>query len=530
MLLAFSSVRSSVPLDPQLVPMIFRFWPSMVNSTVWNERWMWLLARCARAHGNSLQWTDQQIATVCDVALQSLDVLLAGAGDRFKRHEARGAVNGVVDFLQPESMFVSFAKWFASVVTPRSDALVDGVARLLATVDGYTHPANSGQHASRATRLMVQIARQLAQRCVRERTEASATTKVAAAAAATDVDTDTANDDDADGNDDANFGANDESGDKDDDEDDDDKDGDDGGRVDDDDDDTRTLAFIAPERRLLNDAQASPMAQSRVVQRLVPLLLSMASKALYSQVGAEQRRAVQTIRALAFLAPDFVLPQVYERALVALSSDTDAHQSPVSLSVVSHTLVDACALLGVGKLRRFLPAFAELSLAALGANNMQRTRAALEFALVLLSAVPLRAVPSSATDDEAEDAREVLEQLVGYPEQVIRRVLDLLSHAEARRPTSGDTDATTESSAANGSERHELHNVDCRRCGDGAAAVGRRCAAARRVLPARFAHSACAGAAWRRCDVCRCVWRGRARHGDARRHDQGAADAIWRGV
>ena len=40
-------------------------------------------------------------------------------------------------------------------------------------------------------------------------------------------------------------------------------------------------------------------------------------------------RALRTIRTLAILAPEFVLPQVYERALVALSSDTDAHQAPV---------------------------------------------------------------------------------------------------------------------------------------------------------------------------------------------------------
>jgi hypothetical protein len=38
-----------------------------------------------------------------------------------------------------------------------------------------------------------------------------------------------------------------------------------------------------------------------------------------------------------------VLPQVYERALVALSSVTDAHQAPVSFHVVSQTLFDACA-------------------------------------------------------------------------------------------------------------------------------------------------------------------------------------------
>jgi hypothetical protein len=53
---------------------------------------------------------------------------------------------------------------------------------------------------------------------------------------------------------------------------------------------------------------------------------------------------------------------------------------------------------------------------------------------VLFAAVPLRAVPASATDDVAEDAREVLEQLVGVPEQLIRRLLALLAQSEAQRP------------------------------------------------------------------------------------------------
>jgi hypothetical protein len=438
MLLAFTSVRSAVPLDPQLVPLVFRYWPTVVDVPEWDARWMWLLARCSRAHSNSLQWSDTQVATICNVALQWLDVMLAGATERFKRHEQRG-LGGALNWLQPESTGVSFAKWFASAVTPRTDALVDGVARLLTTVDGYTHPANGGRHASRASLLMVEIARQLARRCVRERTEAAS---VAAAAAAAADEDEAIEDDENEGGGDADV----------DDEDDDDKDA----RVDDDD-DVRTLSHIAPERRLLSSANASlsPFEQSPVVRRLVPLLLSMASKALYSRGQREQQHAVNTIRALAFLAPDFVLPQVYERALVALSSDTDAHQTPVSFNVVSHTLIDACTLLGVSKLRRFLPAFAELSLVALGANDMPRTRSALQFALVLLSAVPLAAVPSSATDDEAEDAREVLEQLIGYPEQLLRRILDLLSHAETARPSS-DTDATSDSASASG-ERHELH-------------------------------------------------------------------------
>jgi hypothetical protein len=60
----------------------------------------------------------------------------------------------------------------------------------------------------------------------------------------------------------------------------------------------------------------------------VPLLLSMAIKALYSHSSTHRARSLRTIRTLAILAPEFVLPQVYERALVALSSDTDAHQAP----------------------------------------------------------------------------------------------------------------------------------------------------------------------------------------------------------
>jgi hypothetical protein len=445
MLLAFTSVRSAVPLDPQLVPLVLRCWPTVVDVPEWDARWMWLLARCARAHSNSLHWSDEHVASVCNVALQWLDVILAGATDRFKRHDQR-SLGGTLSWLQPESTGVSFAKWFASAVSPHTGALVDGVARLLTTVDGYTHPANGGRHASRASLLMVEIARQLARRCARERTEAAAAAVAAAAAAAAAA---ADNDDDAVEEEEENDAETEA-------EVDDDIDDEKDARVDDDD-DARSLSHIAPERRLLTsaDATVSPFEQSPVVRRLVPLLLSMASKALYSRGAREQQHAVNTIRALAFLAPDFVLPQVYERALVALSSDTDAHQTPVSFNVVAHTLVDACSQLGVSKLRRFLPAFAELSLVALGANDMPRTRAALQFALVLLSAVPLAAVPSSATDDEAEDAREVLEQLIGYPEQLMRRILELLSHAETSRPT-GDTDVTSDSASASG-ERHELH-------------------------------------------------------------------------
>jgi hypothetical protein len=90
-------------------------------------------------------------------------------------------------------------------------------------------------------------------------------------------------------------------------------------------------------------------------------------------------RALRTIRTLAIVAPEFVLPQVYERALVALSSDTDAHQAPVSFHVVSQTLFDACASMGVPFLRRFLPPLADLALAALDANDSKKASAALRF-------------------------------------------------------------------------------------------------------------------------------------------------------
>jgi hypothetical protein len=142
---------------------------------------------------------------------------------------------------------------------------------------------------------------------------------------------------------------------------------------------------------------------------------------------------LRTIRTLAILAPEVVLPQVYECALVALSSDTDARQAPVSFHVVT------CASMGVPFLRRFLPPLADLALAALDANDSKKASAALRFFSVLFAAVPLRAVPGSATDDEAEDAREVLEQLVGVPEQLIRRLLALLAQSEAQRPASDAT-------------------------------------------------------------------------------------------
>lgn len=187
----------------------------------------------------------------------------------------------------------------------------------------------------------------------------------------------------------------------------------------------------------------------------MPLLLSMASKALYSHSATHRARALRTIRTLAILAPEFVLPQVYERALVALSSDTDAHQAPVSFHVVSQTLFDACASMGVPFLRRFLPPLADLALAALDANDSKKASAALRFFSVLFAAVPLRAVPASATDDEAEDAREVLEQLVGVPEQLIRRLLALLAQSEAQRPASDA--AVTSDSASASDEQHELH-------------------------------------------------------------------------
>lgn len=74
---------------------------------------------------------------------------------------------------------------------------------------------------------------------------------------------------------------------------------------------------------------------------------------------------------------------------------------------------------------------------------------------MLFAAEPLRAVPASATDDEAEDAREVLEQLVGVPEQLIRRLLALLAQSEAQRPASDA--AVTSDSASASDEQHELH-------------------------------------------------------------------------
>ena len=74
---------------------------------------------------------------------------------------------------------------------------------------------------------------------------------------------------------------------------------------------------------------------------------------------------------------------------------------------------------------------------------------------MLFAAVPLRAVPASATDDEAEDAREVLEQLVGVPEQLIRRLLALLAQSEAQRPASDA--AVTSDSASASDEQHEQH-------------------------------------------------------------------------
>jgi hypothetical protein len=102
-----------------------------------------------------------------------------------------------------------------------------------------------------------------------------------------------------------------------------------------------------------------------------------------------------------------------------------------------------------------LPPLADLALAALDANDSKKASAALRFFSVLFAAVPLRAVPASATDDEAEDAREVLEQLVGVPEQLIRRLLALLAQSEAQRPASDA--AVTSDSASASDEQHELH-------------------------------------------------------------------------
>jgi hypothetical protein len=164
-----------------------------------------------------------------------------------------------------------------------------------------------------------------------------------------------------------------------------------------------------------------------------------------------------------------VLPQVYECALVALSSDTDAHQAPVSFHVVSQTLFDACASMGVPFLRRFLPPLADLALPTLDANDSKKASAALRFFSVLFAAVPLRAVPASVTDDEAEDAREVLEQLVGVPEQLIRRLLALLAQSEGaaarERRRRDERLGVGERRAARAARGH------CRRRRDGAAAV-----------------------------------------------------------
>ncbi|KJE97899.1 proteasome activator subunit 4 [Capsaspora owczarzaki ATCC 30864] len=156
---------------------------------------------------------------------------------------------------------------------------------------------------------------------------------------------------------------------------------------------TQPNVFSDEEHKLL--AQWCPIPESEritpeTVRRFVEMLRPLALLQLFAKSETFIANAVSTIKILALLCPQAILPQTLERIYPALETVTETHQTSAAL---------AC-LAGLSRLlfwRRFypggaqhLPALLQLILPGIDVNDWKKTTPTLHFLSCLFANVPIR--------------------------------------------------------------------------------------------------------------------------------------------
>ena len=176
-------------------------------------------------------------------------------------------------------------------------------------------------------------------------------------------------------------------------------------------------------------------------EKLVNLLLPVATYALWSKDDELQQGSRHTFKHMGYMCPDLVFPPLMERIYFALETVTETHQTTQALEILATVAHPLISKYKEGAVRHLVP-FMQMAVPGIDPNDSQKTAATLKFFFSVLLWIPLY---NEAEDDgESEElsendrmAKQATEMLEDWAIIVWNQLVTYLSILSKEMPSMG---------------------------------------------------------------------------------------------
>ncbi len=149
------------------LPLLLPHWELVVDHHSWDNKFMTLVARAAKASLKTDFTWDDMVQAMFSRMLVRLEITLGGSSKLVEGLTTRKEASAYHDIGEKGGVATQFAKWVVAALTPRyDDPVFAALERLLKTCETYFHPSNSGKWNSSLAAILSGLSRGLAHRHV----------------------------------------------------------------------------------------------------------------------------------------------------------------------------------------------------------------------------------------------------------------------------------------------------------------------------------------------------------------------------
>jgi hypothetical protein len=158
------------------LPPLLPVWSLIVDHATWDNKFLTLIARAARASCKTDYTWDALVEPMFSRVLVRLDITLGGSSKLVEGFAQRQEAHAYGEIGEKGGVATSFAKWAIWALTPRDDDPVfAAIERFLRTCETYYHPSNTGKWTASLGAILSVMASTLATRHRKQLKENSST-------------------------------------------------------------------------------------------------------------------------------------------------------------------------------------------------------------------------------------------------------------------------------------------------------------------------------------------------------------------